>query len=73
VTGTFSAWSTPADVGVFYNPIVADNGISGLDLDTPANDDAFVYYFIDPNRIVAIEVDANQLTLGYFLQPPPTK
>jgi hypothetical protein len=73
VTGTFSAWASTAEDGIFYNPTVADNGISGLDVTScivndACTDDAFVYYFIDPTRIVAIEVDANQLTLGYFLQ-----
>jgi len=48
--------------GVF----TTSTGIQGLDVLTPANQDAFTYYFIDNQRAVAIETDPNQLTLGYF-------
>jgi hypothetical protein len=40
--------------------------ITGLDIDTPANNDAFTFYMIDTTRAVAIETDANQLTLIKF-------
>jgi len=40
--------------------------ITGLDATTPANTDAFTYYLIDTTRVVAIETDPNQLTLGYL-------
>jgi hypothetical protein len=48
--------------GVF----TTNNGIAGLDVLTPANQDAFTYYLIDNQRAVAIETDPNQLTLGYL-------
>jgi len=48
--------------GVF----TTNNGIKGLDVLIPANQDAFTYYLIDNQRAVAIETDPNQLTLGYF-------
>jgi hypothetical protein len=48
--------------GVF----VTSTGITGLDVTTPANADAFAYYVIDTTKVVAIETDPNQLTLGYF-------
>lgn len=40
--------------------------LTGLDITTTTNDDNFVYYMIDTTRVVNIEVDPNQLTLGYF-------
>lgn len=39
--------------------------ITGLDL-VPTNQDAFAYYLVDTTKVVAIETDPNQLTLGYF-------
>jgi hypothetical protein len=63
VSGNF----TFADNGVFTSPTSAGSGITGLDLTTPANDDAFNFYLVDTTRVVAIETDPNQLTLGYFL------
>jgi len=42
------------------------DGMTGLDVDTPANADKFSYYLIDTTRVMAIENDTNQLTLGYF-------
>jgi hypothetical protein len=57
VTGSFAA-----DVsGEFLT-----GTITGLDVTTPANVDNFTYYPIDTTRIVTIESDANQLTLGFF-------
>jgi hypothetical protein len=56
VSGTFTA--DPS--GVFTGTI------TGLDFDTPANADAFTYYLVDSTKVVAIETDPNQLTLGYF-------
>ena len=55
-TGTFVA--DPS--GVFTGTI------TGLDITTPANQDSFSYYLIDATGGVAIETDANQLTLGFF-------
>jgi hypothetical protein len=49
--------------------------ISGLDLttcpvygvgSTACSQDAFTFYFVDSTKAVAIENDANQLTLGFF-------
>lgn len=43
--------------------------ITGLDVTTCATactNDVFTYYLIDSTNLVAIETDANQLTLGYF-------
>lgn len=40
--------------------------MTGLDATTSTNQDAFTYYVIDPTKVVAIETDPNQLTLGYF-------
>jgi hypothetical protein len=54
-TGAFSA--DPS--GVFTGTI------TGLDI-IPANQDIFSYYLIDATAGVAIETDANQLTLGLF-------
>ncbi len=65
VSGTFTA----AANGVFSSATAAGSGITGLDLTscpTGCTDDAFAYYVIDPTRIVAIETDPNQLTLGFF-------
>jgi hypothetical protein len=61
VSGSFTA----AASGVFTGTI------TGLDVTTNTNQDAFTYYLIDATRVVSIETDPNQLTLGYFeLQPP---
>jgi hypothetical protein len=57
VSGTFTA----AAGGVFTD------GLTGLDIALgPTQTDVFTYYVIDPTRVVAIETDQNQLTLGYF-------
>ena len=59
VLGTF----TSASSGVFTGTI------TGLDVTTPANSDAFSYYLVDPTGDnIAIETDPNQVTLGYFVQ-----
>lgn len=56
----------PSPDGVFTGTI------TGLDVATQSNQDAFAYYVIDTKRAVAIETDPNQLTLGYFeLQKQP--
>ena len=36
--------------------------ITGLEIDTPANNDAFTFYMVDATRALAIETDPNQLT-----------
>ncbi len=56
VSGAFTA----APSGIFTGTI------QGLDVTTPANQDAFTYYVIDTTKVVAIETDSNQLTLVYF-------
>ena len=56
VTGTYTASAN----GVF------SDGMTGLDVITPANNDTFTYYLIDTTRAVAIETDINQLGLGIF-------
>lgn len=57
VSGTF----TPFSSGVFID------GLTGLDVTLgPSQTDVFTYYVIDTTRVVAIETDPNQLTLGYF-------
>jgi hypothetical protein len=56
ISGVFTANAS----GVFTGTI------AGLDIDTPANNDAFTFYMIDTTRAVAIETDANQLTLIKF-------
>ena len=65
---------TPAAGVALTGDFVADpsgvftttNGIKGLDVLNPANQNAFTYYMIDNQRAIAIETDPNQLTLGYF-------
>jgi hypothetical protein len=57
VSGTFTA----AASGVF-----SPGTITGLDVVTPANADAFTYYLVDSTRAIAIEVDVNQWALGYL-------
>jgi ferredoxin len=64
VSGAFTA--DPS--GVFTGTI------KGLDVTTTTNQDAFSYYLVDvgvppstsTTTVIAIETDANQLTLGYF-------
>lgn len=56
VSGAFTANAS----GVFTGTI------TGFDIDTPANSDAFTYYIIDTTRAVAIETDPNQLTFIKF-------
>ncbi len=78
--GTFSG---SADLNWFFTEFFTDltvngaytansNGvftgtITGLDINTPSNNDAFVFYLVDTTKAAAIEVDPNQLTFGYFL------
>ena len=57
VAGTFTA----AANGIFTGTI------TGLDVTTPSSQDAFTYYMVDTTKVLAIETDPNQLTLGYFL------
>ncbi len=57
VSGTFTAASS----GVF-----TPGTITGLDVVTPTNQDAFTYYLVDTTKAIAIEVDANQWALGYL-------
>jgi hypothetical protein len=56
VTGTFTANAN----GVFTGTM------TGLEVTTPTNSDAFSFYLIDTTKLFAIETDPNQLTLGYF-------
>jgi len=56
VSGSFAANSN----GVFTG------NITGLDVSSPTNNDAFTYYVIDTTKVVAIQTDNNQLTLAYF-------
>jgi hypothetical protein len=63
VSGTFTA----AASGVFFSATSTGSGITGLDVTTSNNQDAFAYYLIDTTRVLMIETDPNQLTLGYFL------
>jgi hypothetical protein len=56
VSGTFTA--DPS--GVFTGTI------TGLDVTTSSNQDAFTYYVIDTTKVLAIETDSHQLTLVYF-------
>jgi hypothetical protein len=59
VTGAFTTPSGGVSTGT-------GNTLTGLDVTTPANADAFDYYVVDSTKVIAIETDANQLTLGYF-------
>jgi hypothetical protein len=57
--------------GAFTNPsngvsTGTGNTITGIDVTTAANADAFAYYVVDANRVVAIETDLNQLSLVLF-------
>lgn len=59
LSGTFTA----AASGVFTGTI------TGLDVTTGANADAFSYYMVDSTGDnIMIETDPNQVTLGYFAQ-----
>jgi hypothetical protein len=58
VSGTYAVDAS----GLFFS-----GNLTGLDVTTAANADTFVYYPIDSTKIVAIETDANQLTLGGFV------
>ncbi len=64
VTGTFNASVATGAAGIFTGTI------TGLDQDscsTTCSTDAFDFYLIDSSGDnIAIETDANQLTLGYF-------
>jgi hypothetical protein len=40
--------------------------MTGLDVTTTTNTGNFSYYLIDTTKVVAIQTDPNQLTLGYF-------
>jgi len=51
---------TPSPNGVFTGTI------TGLNVVTNSNQDAFTYYMVDSTRAVTIETDPSQLTLGYF-------
>jgi hypothetical protein len=59
--GWSSVTATEATSGVFTGTI------TGLEIDTPANNDAFTYYMIDTTKVLAIETDPNQLTLVRFV------
>jgi hypothetical protein len=61
VSGAFSAPSGGVSTG-------SGNTITGLDLTTTTNADVFDYYVVDSTRVVAVETDANQLTLATFEQ-----
>jgi hypothetical protein len=63
VSGTLSTANGAAANGVFTGTI------AGLDVTTKSNSDVFSFYLIDSTGdFIAIETDANQLTLGYFNQ-----
>jgi hypothetical protein len=63
VSGTVTTTNGAAANGVFTGTI------TGLDLTTKTNSDAFSFYLIDSSGdFIAIETDPNQLTLGYFNQ-----
>ncbi|MFZ0319261.1 MAG: hypothetical protein WAL56_09055 [Candidatus Sulfotelmatobacter sp.] len=63
VSGTVTTTNGAAANGVFTGTI------TGLDLVTKTNSDAFTFYLIDSSGdFLAIETDPNQLTLGYFSQ-----
>jgi hypothetical protein len=63
LSGTLSTTNGVAANGVFTGTI------TGLDVTTKTNSDAFSFYLIDSTGdFIAIETDNNQLTLGYFNQ-----
>jgi hypothetical protein len=57
LSGTFAAGAN----GVFTG------SITGIDSTAVATADNFTYYLVDTTRVVAIENDTDQLTLGYFV------
>ncbi len=61
MSGAFSAPSGGVSTGT-------GNTITGLDVTTAANADAFDYYVVDSTRVIALDVDANlsQLDLAFF-------
>jgi hypothetical protein len=59
VSGAFTAPSGGVSSG-------AGNTITGIDVTAAGNSDAFTYYVVDANRVVAIETDLNQLSLVFF-------
>lgn len=59
VSGAFIAPSSGFSTGT-------GNTITGLDVTTSTNGDAFDYYFVDSTKVIAVEVDANQTTLATF-------
>jgi hypothetical protein len=61
VAGAFTAPSSGVSTGT-------GNTITGLDVTTAANADAFDYYVVDSTRVIALDVDANlsQLDLAFF-------
>jgi hypothetical protein len=63
LSGTLSTANGATANGVFTGTI------TGLDVSTKTNSDAFTFYLIDSTGdFIAIETDNNQLTLGYFNQ-----
>lgn len=70
----FSTTPTYSGLAVSGNVTAAANGIftgtiTGLDVTTPANNDQFNFYLIDPaGDSIAIETDNNQTTLIYLNQ-----
>jgi hypothetical protein len=61
VAGAFTAPSGGVSTG-------SGNSITGLDVTTKTNADAFDFYVVDSTRVIAIDVDANlsQLDLAFF-------
>ncbi len=59
VSGTFDAPIADVSSG-------AGDTLTGLDVVTPTAADLFDYYMVDSTRVIGIEVDSNQNTLGYF-------
>jgi len=67
VSGSFATTANTGTSGVLTGTM------TGLDVTTTANTDAFTYYLVtttastsNPQVVVAIETDTNQLTLAYF-------
>jgi len=60
LSGAFTARPT----GVFTGTI------TGMDAAAPTTQSSFTYYLVDTTKVVAIETDKNQLTLGLFEQAP---
>ncbi len=65
---TSTAAIPTADLTVSGTGVASGSGntITGLDVLTPANADAFDYYIVDSTKVIGIETDSNQLTLGTF-------